>query len=197
MGLFCYEFLTQGFLCFEEDVTETNKQYKHLYTIVGTLSQISCMDLENFDVLAQKITKHAGRLLKKPLMIRAVATCTHLFWSQSKRDGATVLQCLQKCLKVLQPLAETDPSQVGLWVEMLDKYIFFYEGMVEEIQLAFIQQLMDLCKVQIEGAMDSSADEANKAKVHFKEVLKHLATMQKNADPEISGRFAELRLPSM
>merc|ERR1719291_964478 len=69
----CYEFLTQGLICFEEEISDTVRQYQCIYTLVGTLMQLTCLEAENFDTLSAKITQHAARLLKKPLQCRAVS----------------------------------------------------------------------------------------------------------------------------
>merc|ERR1712232_838014 len=49
----CNEFLTQGLMCFEEELNETFKQYQAIHTMVGTVVSISCLDAENFDMISQ------------------------------------------------------------------------------------------------------------------------------------------------
>merc|ERR1712187_88063 len=40
----CYEFLTQALLCFEEELSETTKQYQYIFTMVGALASITCLE---------------------------------------------------------------------------------------------------------------------------------------------------------
>merc|ERR1719203_2079031 len=192
----CFEFLTQALMAFEEEVTETNKQYHAVFNFVGTLTKLQGMEAENFDTISQKVTQHAARLLKKPLQCRAVAACSHLFWCDARRDGKRVLECLQKCLKIVDAVVTADPKQVGLWVEMLDKYIYYYEVLVEEVEIKYINGLLNLCEEHISYAeKDSHAEEDGKrAKAHLKETAKYLRSLKNNKNPEISSRFADLEL---
>merc|ERR1719326_2105333 len=102
----CYEFLTQGLICFEEEISESSKQYQGIFQLVGTLTNISCLDEENFDTISQKIVQHSARLLKKPMQCRAIAACSQLFWCSARSDGKKVLECLQKCLKITDNLVQ-------------------------------------------------------------------------------------------
>jgi vacuolar protein sorting-associated protein 35 len=192
----CFEFLSQALVCFEEEVSETTKQYAAIYNFVGTLTKITCLEGENFDTVAQKLVQHAARLLKKPLQIRAVAACSHLFWCDARRDGKRVLECLQKCLKITDSAVTSDAKQIVLWVEMLDKYIYYYEVMVEEVNINFINSLLNLCEEHISYAeKDSQAEEeGKKAKAHLKETAKYLRSLKNNSNAEIASRFAELKL---
>eukprot|EP00449_Zooxanthella_nutricula_P054877 CAMPEP_0198576970 /NCGR_PEP_ID=MMETSP1462-20131121/118297_1 /TAXON_ID=1333877 /ORGANISM="Brandtodinium nutriculum, Strain RCC3387" /LENGTH=802 /DNA_ID=CAMNT_0044308241 /DNA_START=15 /DNA_END=2420 /DNA_ORIENTATION=+ len=180
----CYEFLTQAIMCFEEELSETVKQFAAVHTIVGTLTQITCLNQENYDAVSEKITLHAAKLLKKPMQCRAVAACSHLYWCSSRRDGRRVLECLQKCLKVTDAHVQSDASSVGLWVEMLDKYVYYCDHDVEEVQITFIQSLLNLCQEHISYAEKdpSSAEDAKKAKAHWNQTVACLRDLK--ASPE-------------
>lgn len=192
----CFEFLTQALMCFEEEVTETMKQYNAVFTFVGTLTKLSCLEPENFDTISQKITQHAARLLKKPLQCRAVAACSHLFWCESRRDGKRVLECLQKCLKICDNVVTADPKQVSLWVDMLDKYAYYYEVMCEDVQIKFIGSLLNLCSEHVSFAVnDSNASEEGKsAKAHLKQTAMYLKSLKLSKDEEIAARYVDLEL---
>lgn len=192
----CFEFLTQALVCFEEEITETTRQYSAVFAMVGVLARITCLEAENFDAVSHKITQHAARLLKKPLQCRAVAACAHLFWCEARRDGKRVLECLQKCLKITDGVVQSDAKQVVLWVEMLDKYIYFYEVLCEEVTTNFISSLVNLCNEHIAYAMNeaSSEGEGKKAKAHLKETLSYLRALKSHKVPEIAARFEGLEL---
>jgi len=192
----CFEFLTQALMCFEEEITETNKQYHGVFAFVGTLTKITCLEAENFDTLSAKVTQHAARLLKKPLQIRAIAACSHLFWCDARREGKRVLECLQKCLKTVDAVVSADAKQVGLWVEMLDKYCYFFETLCEDVKINFIGSLKDLCDEHVSFAeKDSAASEEGKAaRTHLRESLKQLKAHKDSSDPEVAARYAELEL---
>ncbi|CAE7921053.1 Cbwd1 [Symbiodinium necroappetens] len=161
-----YEFLTQALVLFEEEISDSSKQYKGIHNIVGTLCKIAALDPENFDNVSQKITRHAAKLLKKPMQCRAVSACSQLFWCDARRDGKRVRECLERCVKTCEAVVQSDSAQVGLWVEMFDRYIYYYEVQCEEVGITFLQSLMQICVEHIDFALkDAQAEaEARKAK---------------------------------
>eukprot|EP00928_Gymnodinium_smaydae_P087561 TRINITY_DN71814_c0_g1_i1.p1 TRINITY_DN71814_c0_g1~~TRINITY_DN71814_c0_g1_i1.p1 ORF type:complete len:845 (-),score=200.41 TRINITY_DN71814_c0_g1_i1:134-2605(-) len=191
---FCYEFLTQALLTFEEEITDTARQYEGILLLVGTLSRLTCLDAENMDTVSAKITKHGAKLLKKPMQCRAVAACSHLFWCQTRRDGKRVLECLQKCLKICEAVVTSDATCVGLWVEMLDKYVYYFEVGCEEVNCNFVQSLMNLCLEHITFAeSDPMAQaDARKAKAHLRSSVEYLRHQKASEDPEVAAKFAPL-----
>jgi vacuolar protein sorting-associated protein 35 len=189
----CYEFVTQALICFEEEISDSRRQYEAIFTMVGTLCTLRCLEPENYDSIVQKIVTHATRLLKKPMQCRAIAACAQLFWNEAKQDSKRVLECLQKCLKICDTVVQQDPKQVGLWVEMLDKYIYFVEVDVEDVTAKYIQSLLNLSVEHISFAEnnDESKEEAKKAKVHLTHSQNYLKLLRTNND-EKAARFQEL-----
>ncbi|CAE7389073.1 VPS35B, partial [Symbiodinium natans] len=148
-----YEFLTQALVLFEEEISDSSKQFKGIHNIVGTLCKIAALDPENFDNVSQKITRHAAKLLKKPMQCRAVAACSQLFWCDARRDAKRVRECLERCVKTCEAVVQSDSAQVGLWVEMFDRYIYYYEVQCEEVGITFLQSLMQICVEHIDFAL--------------------------------------------
>lgn len=191
-----YEFLTQALVVFEEEISDSGKQFKGIISIVGTLSKMTALDPDNFDNISQKITKHAARLLKKPMQCRAVADCSQLFWCDARRDDKRVRECLERCLKTCEAVVQSDATQVGLWIEMLDCCVCYYETNCEEVGANFVQTLLNICKHQVAHAESDSQSEAEgrKARAHMQAAIKYIATMKKSPDAELSARFAPIDL---
>ncbi|CAE8651138.1 unnamed protein product, partial [Polarella glacialis] len=192
----CYEFLTQALVIFEEEISDSMKQFKGISNMVGTLCKMAGLDSDNFDNVSQKITKHAARLLKKPMQCRAIASCSLLFWCAARRDAKRVRECLERCLKTCEAVVQSDSTQVGLWVEMLDSYIYFYEVDCEEVSLTFIQSLLGICKEHVDFAEKEPISEADgrKARAHLKSSVTYLRNLKKSDDASICAKFAELQL---
>mmetsp|Transcript_35478 Transcript_35478/g.98028 ORF Transcript_35478/g.98028 Transcript_35478/m.98028 type:complete len:837 (-) Transcript_35478:101-2611(-) len=192
----CNEFMTQAMICFEEELSDTARQFQGIFLMVGTMSSITCLEAEHHDAISSKIAQYSARLLKKPLQCRAVATCSHLFWSDARRDGKRVLECLQKCLKIISGCFMSDMKQVALWVEMLDKYVFYFDQGVEEVNLSFVQDLLKLCRENVEYAeKDSSAQaEAKRARDHLRNAVEYLRLQKNSADQQVANKYAELSL---
>ena len=62
-----YEFMTQAFVIFEEEITETELKVSALNLIVSTLYTLTCFGAENFDTLIANAVSYSGKLLKKNL----------------------------------------------------------------------------------------------------------------------------------
>lgn len=195
----CNEFVTQGLIVFEDEISDSTRQFQGIFNLVGTLTRLTCLDTENFDTLSTKVAQHAARLLKKPMQCRAVAVCSNLFWCEARRDGKRVLECLQKCLKITDAVVQSDAKQVVLWVEMLDKYVYYFSVGCEEVTIKFVQSLVNLSLEHISFAeSDGSAGrEAKNAKSHLEKTVARLRGLQQSPDAEVAARFAELDLSAV
>jgi vacuolar protein sorting-associated protein 35 len=192
----CYEFLTQALICFEEEISESSKQYQGIFQLIGTLTNITCLEEENFETISTKVVQHSSRLLKKPMQCRAIAACSGLFWCAARQDGKRVLECLQKCLKITDVVVQSQPKEVGLWVEMMDKYIFYFESDCEECAPKFISGLKNLCEEHIAFAENNadSKPEAEKAQTHFSNSLAYIKAQKMSGSPEVKALFAQIEL---
>jgi len=192
----CSEFLTQGMTCFEEEISAGDRQYAAICSFVGTLSKISCLDGDTWDEFVKKMVQHSAKITKKQLQVKAVCACAHLFWCDSKREGKRVLECLQKCLKIVDGLVQQEPKKVSMWVEMLDKYVFFFGAGVEEINIGFINSLLNLCNEHVGFSEKDSeaAAEGKQARIHLQETAKYLRTLKGNKDKEVAARWTDLEL---
>lgn len=190
----CYEFLTQALVVFEEEISDSSKQYKGIHYLVGTLCKIAALDPENFDNVSQKVTRHAARLLKKPMQCRAVSACSQLFWCDARRDSKRVRECLERCLKTCEAVVQSDAGQVGLWVEMLDRYVYYYEADCEDVSSTFIENLLQICKEHVDFALKDPQSQAEGAKAasHLKSTSEYLKKMKQSDDAGLAAKFAAL-----
>jgi vacuolar protein sorting-associated protein 35 len=75
-----YEFITQAFIVYEDQITNSREQWKALELMVASLRATTHMSAANYEVLAAKTTQYAARLLKKNEQASMVVNCAHLFW---------------------------------------------------------------------------------------------------------------------
>jgi vacuolar protein sorting-associated protein 35 len=80
-----YEFMTQAFVIFEEEITETEVKVSALNLIVSTLYTLTCFGAENFETLIANAVGYSGKLLKKNLQSEATTTSSHLFYCPAKK----------------------------------------------------------------------------------------------------------------
>ncbi len=85
-----YEFMSQAFQMYEEDISDSKVQMTTITQLIGALQVISCFTEENFAPLSSKCAVLASKLLKKPDQCRAVCLCSHIFWSGKTADKGDV-----------------------------------------------------------------------------------------------------------
>eukprot|EP00286_Rhodomonas_abbreviata_P012555 CAMPEP_0181320120 /NCGR_PEP_ID=MMETSP1101-20121128/17947_1 /TAXON_ID=46948 /ORGANISM="Rhodomonas abbreviata, Strain Caron Lab Isolate" /LENGTH=783 /DNA_ID=CAMNT_0023427789 /DNA_START=132 /DNA_END=2483 /DNA_ORIENTATION=- len=191
-----YEFVSQAFILYEDDISDSKEQMELVQVSCATLCTLDKLEPEDYDTLITNTTKHAARLLKKPDQCRAVCLCSHLFWNagvkyddeRSFHDGKRVLDCLQRALKIADVCMQSGMN-VSLFIEILNRYIFYFEARNDKITIKYLQGLLDLVKEHL-SAMDASP-EADAVRAHYKATVAHVRRMQAEAG---DTRFDELQL---
>lgn len=197
-----YEFVSQAFELYEEEISDSKVQLELVLQSAGTLYRLHKLDPEDYDTLITSTTKHAARLLKKPDQCRAVYVCSHLFWNDALRqpaeegaeqgelafhDGKRVLDCLQRSLKIADVCMQA-ASSVHLFVEILNRYLFYFEADNDKVTVKYLQGLVDLVKENLATLQDGA--DAEPVRAHFARTLTHVqAKTEVDAD-----RFSALAL---
>lgn len=131
---------------------------------------------ENYDTLISKATQHSAKLLKKPDQCRAVFTAAHLFWPATEsphRDEKRVLACLQRALKIANGCMGT---QVHLFVEILNKYLYFFDRACPSITVKYLKGLIALIDEHIPNLDSSESSQA--VKIHYQNTIAHIKLKQ-------------------
>ncbi|KAJ3158528.1 Vacuolar protein sorting-associated protein 35 [Geranomyces michiganensis] len=162
-----YEFFVQAFTIYEESISESKSQLAAITLIIGTLHSTVVFGYENYETLITKAAVHCSRLLKRVDQCRAVMLVSHLFWGDDAsgnrdeekpvyRDGRRVLECLQKALKIADSVMEKSLN-VQLFVEILERYVWYFEKRNDAITVKYLNSLIDL----IQTNLDTLAASAN------------------------------------
>ncbi|EXC35324.1 hypothetical protein L484_026648 [Morus notabilis] len=166
-----YEFFTQAYILYEEEISDSKAQVTAIHLIIGTLQRMHVFGVENKDTLTHKATGYSAKLLKKPDQCRAVYACGHLFWvddQENMKDGDRVLICLKRALRIanaaqqMSNAARGSTGSVTLFVEILNKYLYFFEKGNPQITVASIQSLIELItnEMQSESTTPDPATDA-------------------------------------
>ncbi|KAK9284232.1 hypothetical protein L1049_023401 [Liquidambar formosana] len=165
-----YEFFTQAYILYEEEISDSKAQVTAIHLIIGTLQRMHVFGVENRDTLTHKATGYSAKLLKKPDQCRAVYACSHLFWvddQDSVKDGERVLLCLKRALRIANAAQQmTNATRGGsgsvtLFVEILNKYLYFFEKGNPQVNIAAIQGLIELITTEMQSdtsTQDPAAD---------------------------------------
>lgn len=170
-----YEFFAQAFILYEDQIVESKAQFAILTLVIGTLQRCRNYDLAtggNYDNLITRATQYSAKLLKKPDQCRLVCLCSHLFWrgrEQPRQNSQRLLECLQRSLKIADMCL---PASAELFVEILNRYMFFFEHDCETITVAYLSGLIALINEHLETMDPSDAKAALEA--HYHNTLAHI-----------------------
>ncbi|ESO93143.1 hypothetical protein LOTGIDRAFT_206542 [Lottia gigantea] len=190
-----YEFMSQAFSIYEEEISDSKAQLAAITLIIATLEQMSCFGEENHEPLRTQCALAASKLLKKPDQCRGVSICSHLFWSgknskgEEMRDGKRVSDCLKKGLKIANQCMDSS-VQVQLFVELLNHYIYFFEKGCDQISIQVLNQI--ITKIQEHLPNLEANEETDQINKHFKNTVEHLQMKKEIGDTEVS--FAGLTI---
>ena len=192
-----YEFMAQSILTYEERLDLSAAQYSGLTLIIATLQQLKTLTSESWDTLSTKCAVLAAKQLKKPDGASTVSICSHLFWTHTLSDVGEainpeqVLQCLQRALKVSNGVMDVN-QRVALFVDILNKYLFFFENGCETINAENISNLVSLI-IEHVPSLDKS-EEAQRAVAHYFNTIHHVQLRQQSATDGV--RYSQIKIPS-
>uniref|UniRef100_A0A8C4QFR8 Vacuolar protein sorting-associated protein 35 n=1 Tax=Eptatretus burgeri TaxID=7764 RepID=A0A8C4QFR8_EPTBU len=187
----CFKiFIVQAFSLYEDEISDSKAQLAAITLIIGTLERSRCFGEENHEPLRTQCALAASKLLKKPDQCRAVTICSHLFWSghsadkggNELHDGKRVMDCLKKAVKIANQCMDAS-LQVQLFIEILNRYVFFYEKGNDAVSIQLLNQLLQ--KVREELPSLEAGDETEQLGKHFQNTVEYLRLRQES--PESDG----------
>eukprot|EP00897_Mesotaenium_endlicherianum_P007208 jgi/Mesen1/6515/ME000332S05522 len=229
-----YDFFTQAFILYEEEIADSKAQVTALQLIVGTLQRTSVFGADNRDTLTHKATGYSAKLLKKADQCRAVCACSHLFWPASSssssssssrapavdsspsssvptsadadsddsaaqgppRDGERVVLCLKRALRIAnaaQQMASASrgvAGSVALFVEILNKYLYYFDQDNPHVTDVVIQGLIEL----VNGEMQSESITCDPAvDAFYDNTLQHIKDQKLRAGA-IADKYSSIQV---
>eukprot|EP00033_Pygsuia_biforma_P002629 GCRY01002909.1.p1 GENE.GCRY01002909.1~~GCRY01002909.1.p1 ORF type:complete len:796 (+),score=300.60 GCRY01002909.1:168-2555(+) len=169
-----YEFITQAFTLYEEQVSDTKKQMHFITLMIGTLNQLVNLSEENLDIAVTKTAVYANKLMKKHDQAEYLSYAAALWWSASEsglRDGQRVADILKKAMSVAgKALKGTgDPVQLlPVCVIVLNKYVQYILAGVEEIDVDHVSQVISLIKNNADEVEEWAGSDAE---AHFRRTI--------------------------
>lgn len=187
-----YEFYAQAFTIYEEAISDSRSQYQAICIFAGALQSSRNFSKESYDTLVSKCALYGSKLLKRPDQCRAVYMCSHLWWAteiqaRGEEEGTTeglfrdddrVLECLQRALRVADGCMDVAVS-VELFVEILNRYLYFFDRGSKTVTVKYINGLIDLIQTNLSNNSDGGISESPRK--HFERTLEYI-TSQKDVD---------------
>lgn len=186
-----YEFLSQAFSLYEDEISDSKAQLAAITLIIATFEQINCFGAENAEPMRTQCALAASKLLKKPDQSRAVALCAHLFWKAAKdgkqwplNDASRALDCLKKAARVAQQCMDGG-VQAQLLAELLGRYALLRERGNASLTTNLIDAVIQ--KIREELANLDQSEEVEQITKHFHNTLQHLKNRMETPDPDGLG----------
>lgn len=192
-----YEYFAQAFTIYEEVVSDSKAQYQAILLISGTLQSSRHFSLDSYDTLVSKCALYGSKLLKKPDQCRAMYLVSHLWWAveipalgeqeettEFYRDGNRVLECLQRSLRAADACMDTAVS-VELFVEILNRYLYFFDRGNEKVTVKYITGLIDLIQRNLGNICDNNLSDTPRK--YFERTLEYI-----NEQKELDERFLKI-----
>ncbi|XP_075218670.1 vacuolar protein sorting 35 isoform X2 [Lycorma delicatula] len=182
-----YEFLSQAFSLYEDEISDSKCQLAAITLLVGTFECMTCFGEENAEPVRTQCALAASKLLKKPDQCRGVATCCHLFWSgktntgEEIHDGKRVVECLKKGVRIASQCMDLS-VQTQLFVELLNHYVYFYEKGNEHVTVAMLNQVIS--KIREELPNLEANEESEQISKHFTNTIEHLRNRMEGPESE-------------
>ncbi|KAK3510241.1 hypothetical protein QTP70_031061 [Hemibagrus guttatus] len=97
------------------------------------------------------------------------------------RDGKRVMECLKKALKIANQCM--DPSlQVQLFIEILNRYVCFYERENDAVTVQVLNQLIQKIREDLPNL--EASEETEQINKHFHNTLEHLRLQRESPESE-------------
>eukprot|EP00753_Platysulcus_tardus_P009456 PLAT212.11.p2 GENE.PLAT212.11~~PLAT212.11.p2 ORF type:complete len:793 (+),score=492.36 PLAT212.11:16-2394(+) len=176
-----YEFLTQSFILYEDELADRSAKVAALGLIAGTVANCINFEEEELGTILSKVAQQSNKLLRKPDQVRMLLNTSHLFWIVKPgaeegeevviyQNGQRVLECLKRALKVADSLAASG-GQVDLFLDILDRYAYHYSTENDKITAKSVKVLVSLVSGQIGNMEDEEARAV--AEGRFERILAH------------------------
>lgn len=141
---FSYNFISQAFAIYEEEIVESKQQLAFLLLMIGSLKEINFEIYENLNPLRSQCSLNSSKLVKKSDQVKAILNSTVLFYNQSKLD-TNGIKLIKKCIKITTTTLDQE-LQVQLYVDILSHLTLF----AESTNKSEIEEIVKLLKEKIE-----------------------------------------------
>jgi len=188
LELVAYECMEQAFLIFEDAISDSKESSNILYSIIDTLYSCHVFEDDNRATLSYKTRSYCSKLLRRKDQCRAVLSCSHIFWQQKEgeginvlRDGKEVLSCLKRALRIANAaqqqnsIFDRDSDELTvpghLFVEILNKYFYYYLLNVPQISSETLNQVLELAASEVHSA---ACQEDNELQSYYQRTVDYI-----------------------
>lgn len=142
-----YDFCSQAFSIYEEEIHESKAQLFCLQLIISTILDIGFTQEDNYRPLKSQCCLNGAKLVKKSDQIRAILSASLLFADfKNNTIESELMKCIKKCYKIAANVLDIE-LQLQLFVEILSHLTLLVRFGDKDIQ-QIIRQLVDKIEEQ-------------------------------------------------
>jgi vacuolar protein sorting-associated protein 35 len=137
-----YEFISQAFSIYEEEISDSKSQLSCLLLITSTVKEIKFEIEDNYQPLKSQCCLNGAKLVKKSDQCRAILAASMLF-IDNDTINADGIKCIRKCVKISSSVLDLE-LQLQLYVEILSHLTLltrFNDKDVEELIRGLISKI--------------------------------------------------------
>jgi vacuolar protein sorting-associated protein 35 len=191
-----YELFKDAPILFETEIETEKSKVRALVDMIGTLLNCTNFTSDDYDIVTRKLCQYSGKRLKTIDRCRMVTLSSHLFWPPLNADGTSrfaddeetyqkSVECMKRAINIVR-----DEFNAGLFIEILNRYIYHFEQRNPAFEVKFLSGLIALINNQLQA--NSAGQQEPQVEVFYLNTLKYLR--DKQADPEEKVRFGEIVL---
>lgn len=144
----CYNFASTAIQVLQEGKIEPDKKLLMLILFVGTITSLNVLSVDNMVTITANLQQASQTLVKRSDQCIAMLSCSHLFLNDVVKDTQKVQECLNKA-KRFADFAMTNAQNLHLFVQILNKYLYFIEKGSDFIKVDIINDIIEVIKSHI------------------------------------------------
>ena len=179
----CINFIKTAMSIYEEGRYDLTHKYEMLIQISSLLLTINLKN-EDIEEIINQLIKNSDNMTQREEQCKSMLVISQLYFSIFK-DSKKVIECLNKARRFAD-FAMTNPPNLILFVEYLNKILFFIEqdANIIEIKQEEINDLIELIKGHIRTIKSITSDDIsylNYIEVYFNNTLKSIENKKINS----------------
>lgn len=138
---FAYNFISQAFSIYEEEIVESKQQLAFLLLMIGSLKEINFKQEDNLNPLRSQCSLNSSKLVKKSDQVKAILNSTVLYFNDNQLESSGI-KLIKKCIKITTTTLDQE-LQVQLYVDILSHLTMFAESKNKTDILDLVNGLKD------------------------------------------------------
>lgn len=178
----CASFMNAAMKIYKEGKYNKDVKYQLLSNICGYLINFTILSKENVENLLKELIESGSKIPKRGDQVNSMLDIAQVYYYLIK-DGKKVTECINKARRFAD-FAMTNPQNLNLYVEMLNKYLYYADLGDEIVSISAdqIDDIIELTKNHIETIKTEMSLDSNfvtSVETYFNKTIDYIKNMKK------------------